>query len=60
MALHRFHTGGSSVFRIATLLPPSKLGGEPEPMAFARSYQLLPPSGQARTEGLNSNNVPFH
>ena len=53
-ALHRFHTGGSSVFRIQTSLPPSKLDGELEPSAFACSYQLLPPSGRARTEGLNS------
>jgi hypothetical protein len=37
------------------LLPPSKLGEEPEPSTFARSYQLLPPSGRARTEGLNSS-----
>ncbi|MEI7462332.1 MAG: hypothetical protein WCK15_23295, partial [Pirellula sp.] len=59
MALHRFHTGGSSVFRIQTLLLPSKLGGEPEPSAFDGSYQLLPPSGRARTESLNSNSVPF-
>ena len=52
-ALHRFHTGGSSVFRNQTLLPPSKLGGELEPNAFAGSYQLLPPSGRARTEGVS-------
>jgi hypothetical protein len=53
VALHRFHTVGSSVFRIQTLLPPSKLGGELEPDTFAGSYKLLPPSGQARTEGVS-------
>lgn len=43
--------------RVQTLLPPSKLGGEVEPNAFAGSYQLLPPFGQVRTEVVASNRV---
>lgn len=54
LALPRFHTGGSSVSRIQTLLPPSKLGGELGRNDQACSRQLLPPSGRARTEGLSS------
>ncbi len=59
LALLRFHTGGSSVSRTQTLLPPSKLGGELEPNARACSRQLLPPSGRARTEGLGPERVSF-
>ena len=56
-ALHRFHTGGSHFTPNKTLLPPSKLGGEPKPNDNACSCQLLPPSGQARTEGLSPKRV---
>jgi len=45
---------------ILTLLPSSKLGGEPEPNDRECSRQLLPPSGPARTEGLSAKGVSFH
>ena len=58
-ALLRFHTGGSSVSRIQSLLPPSQLGGELESNGHACSRQLLPPSRRARTEDVRSNTRYF-
>ena len=43
-----------------TLLPPSQLGGELESNYPARSCQLLPRSGPARTEGLSAKRVRFY